>query len=231
MVHHGSSISQCIEAATPRGVWPVAAAEQLGLDVTNLGFAANAHLDPFTARAMRDSGADLFSLKIGINIVGADTMKRRTFIPAVHGFLDTIRDGAPSVPILVISPIFCPALEDTPGPAVTDPVTGERRGTPPTTPNFFEPPLTLRSVRKILQEVVRTRASEDPALFYLDGLDLFGADDIAELPDGLHPSAAGYLRIAERFGSSPLVAEWIARAGQDARVDTREDLREAGALA
>ena len=229
--HHGSSISQCIEAATPRGVWPVAAAEQLALEVTHLGFAANAHREPFTARAMRDSGADLFSLKIGINIVGADTMKRRTFIPAVHGFLDTIRDGAPSVPILVISPIFCPALEDTPGPAVTDPVTGERRGTPPTTPNFFEPPLTLRSVREILQEVVRTRASEDPALFYLDGLDLFGADDIAELPDGLHPSAAGYLRIAERFGSSPLVAEWIARAGEDARVDTREGLREAGSLA
>jgi hypothetical protein len=229
--HHGSSISHCIEAETPRGVWPVAAAEQLGLDVTNLGFAANAHLDPFTARTMRDSDADLLSLKIGINIVGADTMKRRTFIPAVHGFLDTIRDGAPSVPILVISPIFCPALEDTPGPAVTDPVTGERRGTPPTTPNFFEPPLTLRSVREILQEVVRTRASEDPALFYLDGLDLFGADDIAELPDGLHPSAAGYLRIAERFGSSPLVAEWIARAGEDARVDTREGLREAGSLA
>ena len=27
--HHGSSISHCIEAATPRGVWPVAAADQL----------------------------------------------------------------------------------------------------------------------------------------------------------------------------------------------------------
>ena len=114
--HHGSSISHCIEAATPRGVWPVAAADQLSLDVTNLGFAANAHLDPFTARAMRDSGADLFSLKIGINIVGGDTMKRRTFVPAVHGFLDTIREGAPSAPILVISPIFCPMHEDTPGP-------------------------------------------------------------------------------------------------------------------
>ncbi len=98
--HHGSSISHCIEAATPRGVWPVAAADQLGLDVTNLGFAANAHLDPFTARAMRDSDADLFSLKIGINIVGGDTMKRRTFVPAVHGFLDTIREGAPTAPIL-----------------------------------------------------------------------------------------------------------------------------------
>lgn len=210
--HHGSSISHCIEAETPRGVWPVAAAGQLDLDVTNLGFAANAHLDPFTARAMRDSGADLFSLKIGINIVGGDTMKRRTFVPAVHGFLDTIREGAPTAPILVISPILCPMHEDTPGPTVTDPETGERRGTPSTTPDFFEPPLTLRSVREILRDIVQTRSMEDPALYYLDGLDLFGADDIAELPDGLHPSPAGYLRIADRFARSPVVSSWIGAA-------------------
>lgn len=206
--HHGSSISHCIEAETPLGVWPVAAAGRLGLNVTNLGFAANAHLDPFTARTMRDSGADLLSLKIGINIVGGDTMKRRTFIPAVHGFLDTIRDGAPSTPILVVSPILCPMHEDTPGPSVTDPVTGERRGTPSTVPDFFEPPLTVRAVREILRGVVALRAADDPAIFYLDGLDLFGPDDIAELPDGLHPSPAGYLHIADRFATSPVVAAW-----------------------
>lgn len=210
--HHGSSISHCIEAATPRGVWPVAAAGELSLDVTNLGFAANAHLDPFTARAMRDSGADLFSLKIGINIVGGDTMKRRTFVPAVHGFLDTIREGAPTAPILVISPIICPMHEDTPGPTVTDPATGERRGTPSQMPDALDPPLTLRSVREILRGIVEARASEDPALFYLDGLDLFGVADLGELPDGLHPSAAGYLLIAERFAESPVVSEWIAAA-------------------
>ncbi len=210
--HHGSSISHCIEADTPRGVWPVAAGEHLGLDVTNLGFAANAHLDQFTARAMRGSGADLLSLKIGINIVSADTMKRRTFIPAVHGFLDTIRDGAPATPILVISPIICPMHEDTPGPTVTDPDTGKRRGTPSQTPDFFEPPLTLRSVREILREIVKTRSSDDAALFYLDGLDLLGEGDLQELPDGLHPSPAGYLLIAERFAGSPVVAEWTAAA-------------------
>jgi hypothetical protein len=157
------------------------------------------------------------SLKVGINIVGGDTMKRRTFIPAVHGFLDTIREGAPRAPILVISPIFCPMHEDTPGPTVTDPDTGERHGTPSTTPDFFEPPLTLRSVREILREIVQTRASEDPALFYLDGLDLLGADDIAELPDGLHPSPAGYLRIAERFAAASVVSEWMSRARSDTR--------------
>jgi len=112
----------------------------------------------------------------------------------------------------VISPILCPMHEDTPGPTVTDPDTGERRGTPSTTPDFFEPPLTLRSVREILQEIVRARAVEDPALFYVDGLDLLGADDVAELPDGLHPSPAGYLLMAERFAASPVVAQWISRA-------------------
>lgn len=212
--HHGSSISHCIEAATPRGVWPVVAADELCLDLTNLGFAANAHLDQFTARAMRDSGTDLFSLKVGINIVGGDTMKGRTFVPAVHGFLDTIRDGAPTAPILVISPIICPMHEDTPGPTVTDPETGQRRGTPAHTPDVFDPPLTLRRVRDILRDIVLARAADDPALFYLDGLDLFGAGDLSELPDGLHPSPVGYLRIAERFASSPVVSTWMAAARQ-----------------
>lgn len=213
--HHGSSISHCIEASTPRGVWPVAAADRLELDVTNLGFAANAHLDPFTARAMRDSGADLFSLKIGINIVGGDTMKRRTFIPGVHGFLDTLRDGSPTAPILVMSPIYCPMHEDTPGPTVTDPETGERRGTPSEAPELFDAPLTLRSIRDILREIVAARAEHDPALFYLDGLAVFGPEDLDALPDGLHPSPAGYQRMAERFAASPVVTEWLAaRAGR-----------------
>ncbi len=158
---------------------------------------------------MRDSGADLFSLKIGINIVGGDTMKRRTFVPAVHGFLDTLREGVPSSPILVISPIMCPAFEDTPGPAVHDLETGDLHGTPSNAPDPFEPPLTLRSIREILRDIVASRASADPAIFYLDGLDLFGRHDLTELPDGLHPSPAGYLRIADRFAASPIVSTWI----------------------
>ncbi|WP_243075308.1 GDSL-type esterase/lipase family protein [Microbacterium sp. SS28] len=213
--HHGSSISHCIEAETPLGVWPVAAAGELDLDVTNLGFAANAHLDPFTARAMRDSGADLLSLKIGINIVGGDTMKWRTFVPAVHGFLDTLREGAPTTPILVMSPIFCPMHEDTPGPTVTDPVTGERRGNAGAPLDPFQPPLTLRAVREILRDVVASRAAEDPAIFSLDGLDLFGPDDTDELPDGLHPSPAGYLRMADRFAASPAVSTWVGAATRE----------------
>ena len=34
---------------------------------------------------------------------------------------------------------------------------------------------------------------------YQDTLDLFGAEDAADLPDDLHPNPAGYIRMGERF--------------------------------
>lgn len=43
-------------------------------------------------------------------------MRLRAFGPAVHGFLDTLREGHPTTPLLVISPIYCPLHENTPGP-------------------------------------------------------------------------------------------------------------------
>jgi hypothetical protein len=38
----------------------------------------------------------------------------------------------------------------------------------------------------------------DQRLHHLDGLRLFGAPDAGELPDGVHPSPAGYARTGER---------------------------------
>jgi hypothetical protein len=40
-----------------------------GADLTNLGFGGSALFDQFTARAIRDTPAELISLKIGINLV------------------------------------------------------------------------------------------------------------------------------------------------------------------
>ncbi len=94
-LHHGSSISHGTTAARPTETWPALAAARGGVDLINLGFSGNALLDPFTARTIRDTGADLISLKIGINLTNTDLMRVRAFTPAVHGFLDTIRDGHP----------------------------------------------------------------------------------------------------------------------------------------
>ncbi|MFF7639986.1 GDSL-type esterase/lipase family protein [Streptomyces canus] len=204
-LHHGSSISHGSDAASPTGIWPAVAATLGGVELINLGLAGSALLDPFTARTLRDSPADLISVKIGINIVNHDLMRLRAFGPAVHGFLDTIREGRPDTPLLVVSPVLCPMHEDTPGPCFPDVgELGEGRlrfrtlGDPA---ERASGKLTLQVIREELARIVKQRAAEDPHLHYLDGRELYGEDDSAELPlpDDLHPDAATHRRMGERF--------------------------------
>lgn len=204
-VHHGSSISHGAAADRPTGTWPVVAARATGLDLVNLGMSGNAVLDPFVARTLRDAPADVISVKLGINVVNHDAMRLRAFVPAVHGFLDTVREGHPTTPLVVVSPLLCPLVEDTPGPTVIDPAS------PPGAPVFAtrgrpddvaDGRLTLRVIRAALADVVASRrASGDEALHLVDGLDLYGSADWDLLPmaDLLHPDAPAQRLVGERF--------------------------------
>ncbi|MEU7845891.1 GDSL-type esterase/lipase family protein [Micromonospora parva] len=201
-LHHGSSISHGSNAGHPSAIWPALAAAAGGVELVNLGFGGSALLDPFTARAMRDIPADLISVKIGINIVNSDAMRLRAFTPAVHGFLDTIREGHPSTPLLVVSAILCPVQEDTPGPLAPDLDGGKLRFKATGDPaERSAGRLTLTIIRDELARIVQQRATDDPNLHYLDGRDLYGEADYAEfpLPDEVHPDGAGHRRIAENF--------------------------------
>ncbi|GAB3430411.1 SGNH/GDSL hydrolase family protein [Actinophytocola sediminis] len=204
-LHHGSSISHGSNAASPSTTWPALAAAQGGVELINLGLSGSALLDPFTARTLRDTAADLISVKIGINVVNADLMRLRAFTPAVHGFLDTIREGHPTAPLLVVSPIHCPIHEDTPGPGAFDPDAlrdGQVRFMATGDPaDRAAGKLTLRVIRDELARIMTRRAAHDPHLHYLDGLDLYGEADFADLPlpDRLHPDAATHRRIGDRF--------------------------------
>ena len=201
-LHHGSSISHGSNADSPTGTWPALVAALGGVDLLNLGFGGGALLDPFTARTLRDLPADLISVKLGINLVNADLMRLRAFGPAVHGFLDTIREGHPTTPLLVVSPIYCPIHEDTPGPSAPDFTDGtvqfRATGDPA---ERAAGKLTLNVIRDELARIVAARAANDPNLLYLDGRDLYGEADFAEfpLPDQLHPDPAAHRRIGENF--------------------------------
>lgn len=204
-LHHGSSISQGSAAASPSTTWPAIAASHGGVALINLGMSGSALLDPFTSRAMRDTPADLISVKIGINVVNADVMRLRAFGPAVHGFLDTIREGHSGTPLLVVSPILCPIHEDTPGPGAFDFEAlgrGELRFVATGDPvERAAGKLTLRTIREELARIVAQRSGQDPNLHYLDGCELYGEADHARLPlpDQLHPDATTHRLIGERF--------------------------------
>lgn len=202
-LHHGSSISHGSNAATPSQTWPAVASRLGGVALRNLGLGGSALVDPFMARVIRDSPADVISVKLGINVVNLDAMRLRAFVPALHGFLDTIRDGHPTTPLVLVSPIFCGIHEDTPGPGAFDPagiplgqVTFIATGQ---TGDRAQGRLTLRVIRDAMASLVAQRA--DPNLQYLDGTALYGPEDAAvlPLPDALHPDTATHELIGRRF--------------------------------
>ncbi len=198
-VHYGSSISHCVESRRPTETWPAVVARRHGLDLLNLGLAGHCHLDQLVARDIREAAPDLVSLKLGVNVVNHDSFRERTFVPALHGFLDTLRDRLPDVPVLVLTPIICPPAETQPGPTIPNEAGGY--STIPRHPDLANGSLSVQRIRELVSEVVTARIEAGDARLSLgDGLRLFGPDDAADLPDDLHPTPEGYLRIADRFG-------------------------------
>ncbi|WP_313166162.1 SGNH/GDSL hydrolase family protein [Massilia oculi] len=228
-LHHGGAISQGANAAHPTGTWPAVAALRAGVDLLNLGLSGNALLDPFLARTIRDLDADLISLKIGIDLVHTDLMRLRAFGPAVHGFLDTIRDGHPTTPLFVVSPLCSPIHEDVPGPTrfETEALAAGRvlYRAAGDVHEIAQGKLTLGVIRQELEAIVSERAAVDPALHYLDGRRLYGLADSARLVlrDALHPDGAGHRLIGERFAG-------LVLAPSHAPVAYREAGLQAGGL-
>ena len=206
-VHYGSSISHCIEAERPMNIWNVRAAQLLNLSIRNFGLAGECHVDGFVARSIADEEADFISLKMGINVVNADSMRERSFVPAVHNFLDIIREKKPSTPIMVISPIYCPFHEVNPGPTLIGEagLYSEARSH-----NLSHGALNLPRIRTLLKTIIENR--RDSKLFFLDGLQLFGPEDVHMMPDNLHPNPEGYRLMGERFAQSQgqLIKELIS---------------------
>jgi lysophospholipase L1-like esterase len=66
---------------------------------------------------------------------------------------------------------------------------------------------------EIRAAVEALRAHGDAAVHYVEGLEILGAADAERLPDRLHPDAAGYRLLGERFLTK--VARRLFRAGQD----------------
>ena len=186
---HGSSITHDSLAEGPSDTWPAQLARDAGWHLTTLGFRGECHLDPFVARAIAAARADVITLELGINVHNHQSMRERAFVPAVHGFLQTVRDGHPYTPLTVVSPVFGAEreLESRSTSFEGDSLAGD---------------LTLPRIREALRLAVQTRERyDDPAVAYVDGLSLLGAEHADLFPDGLHPDARGTGILRARLAS------------------------------
>jgi hypothetical protein len=183
IVFHGSSISHCMEADGGSGAWPAVACALADARLLNLGWAGSCLMSGLAARAIRDQPADLIVLKLGINVHGEGMLKERTFLDSAHSMFSIIREKHAATPMMIVSPIYSSSREQT----------GSAGGP------------SLSRMRELLEEVVEARVrSGDGHIGYLSGLALFDAPDAPDLPDDLHPNAAGYRRMGERFHAEVL---------------------------
>ncbi|MCP4222712.1 MAG: hypothetical protein GY773_05155 [Actinomycetia bacterium] len=199
---YGSSITQSMNAQNPASTWPALVAQGHDLDLTNLGFAGEAHLDPIVARYMAQEPADVISLCVGINIYVGASMSLRTYRSNLIEFIRVIRSGHPGIPIVVMSPIGSLPRERLPCyPRLMPPAIRRnlgRVGRLSEVDALFGP--TLEAVREETESVVNLLAGRgDDQLTHVDGRTIIGADEAHLLADGLHLNQAGEELMAERF--------------------------------
>ncbi|MBW3361797.1 GDSL-type esterase/lipase family protein [Streptomyces microflavus] len=181
-VVYGSSIVHCMYAAGPSETWPALVAAERGWRLRNLGLAGEAYLDPLLARTIRDAPADLITLELGINAYIRGGFTARTWGPAVCGFVETVRDGHPDTPVVVLTSLAAPGREQAVNSAG----------------------MTLVETRTATARAVRVlQRLGDRALHLVDGLTLVPVADAAEVyADGLHPTPEGEYVLADRIGAA-----------------------------
>ena len=177
-ITYGSSITQCRSAASPTQTWPGIVARDKDFNLTCLGYGGQCHLDSMVARMIRDLPANYISMCLGINIQGASSLGPRAFRPAIIGAVQIIREKHTHIPIVLMSPIYCPNREENPN-AVG---------------------FNLQKMREEVQAAVNALQSYgDENIYYVSGLDVFGSDFVDLLPDNLHPDAEGYRVMGKNF--------------------------------
>ena len=182
----------------PTGVWPVVAARLAGVDLQSFAFAGQCQLDPFAARMIGQQPADLDQPQARHQHrerrldARAHLRPRRPRLP---------RPGPRSAPRRPARADHADHLPGRRGPSRADrrrrrrPVLRHRaaRGARPRRPHAPPHPRARGRDRG------GPPGAGDANLHLLQGPDLFGPDDVGDLPDGLHPNPAGYQRIGERF--------------------------------
>lgn len=190
LLTYGSSLTLSGASRGPASTWPAAIARESGWALTNLAMPGECHIDPPIARHIAQTAADLIFICPGVNVYGAGSFTERTLVPAITGFLETVRDGHNRTPIVVMTPIALDAHEQV------ENLVG----------------LTLARVRELVAASAQILIDEgDEQITVVDGRTILASDEQYLLSDGIHPVAAGYELMGRRLG--PVLRNVLAAAG------------------
>ena len=169
-IAYGDSVAEGWVASGPALAWPAIAGRQFGLDVVNMGYAGASRGEVASAEQIAALDADVISITHGTNCWTRTPHSLDMMLAAVAAFIDTVRQGHPDTPIVVVSPVVRPDAEAT--------------------PNRFG--ATLGDLRHAMEEEARHRD-----VVVISGADLISADNLA---DGIHPDDEGHRILAEAIG-------------------------------
>jgi lysophospholipase L1-like esterase len=194
-IAYGDWTTQGWIASGPAQGWAAIAARKSGLNLVNMGYAGAGRGEMVSAEHIAALTAEVVTIAYGEScwsrIPHSAAMVRTGF----EGFLDVVRQGHPTMPVVVISPALRPDAEEVPN----------KLGA------------TLADIRDAIEAVTRDRiVSGDRALSLVPGT---GIIDAGHLADGIHPGDEGHKRIAaavaKALNAATAVAADLDRTGQE----------------
>ncbi|GGY68269.1 GDSL-type esterase/lipase family protein [Streptomyces xanthochromogenes] len=165
---HGDSITEGWWSTRPAHAWPAVAGRALGLDTVNLGYAGGGRGELPTAEQLARLSGDVITLAFGTNCWSPVPFSATLMHETTLAFLRLVRQGHPTTPLLLVSPLLCPEAERTPNALGA----------------------TLSELRAAMEGATEELiAGGDHTLQLLPGKDLLTPD---HLVDGLHPTDEGH---------------------------------------
>jgi lysophospholipase L1-like esterase len=170
---YGDSIAEGWVASAPSRAWPAVAGRTFGFDVVNCGYGGSARGEVPSAEQLAAVPAEVLSVAHGTNCWTRIPHSAAMVAAGMHAFLTVLRQGHPSTPIVVVSPVVRPDAEST----------ANRFGA------------TLADLRRAIEEVAAAHGD----ITLVPGLPLI---DAGLLADGIHPGDEGHRVLAEGIGAA-----------------------------
>ena len=188
---YGDSITQGRTASDPGYSYVAQTAYYSGLEPLNLGFRGWARGEPAAAHMLAEMDFDILSIFMGVNVRVSSWLDAAAWRETFRNFIELVRLGHPTTPILVISILSCQ---------------GEFRDSAPDARG-----VTMAALREVEHDVVAQRQADgDRHIRLIDGTSIIGPEDSSKISDGTHPNDLGMNRIATHI--APVLREMLGLA-------------------